>query len=166
MGIEPTYPAWKAGVLPLNYTRMYNILVRYLVDRWYIITFILWCQHFFYNKCPVPESNQRHEDFQSSALPTELTGQLICLFYLIFLLLSRHCSSQIVRHSLILLQFTASFAQNTHTGLTISRTCTGNIAIYVASSDNVYSQNLPLINMIPATHVRMTVDQFSSLERA
>ena len=49
MGIEPTYPAWKAGVLPLNYTRM---------------------------KCPVPESNQRHEDFQSSALPTELTGRL------------------------------------------------------------------------------------------
>ena len=27
-------------------------------------------------KCPVPESNQRHEDFQSSALPTELTGRL------------------------------------------------------------------------------------------
>ena len=24
MGIEPTYPAWKAGVLPLNYTRMEN----------------------------------------------------------------------------------------------------------------------------------------------
>ena len=23
MGIEPTYPAWKAGVLPLNYTRTY-----------------------------------------------------------------------------------------------------------------------------------------------
>ena len=22
MGIEPTWPAWKAGVLPLNYTRM------------------------------------------------------------------------------------------------------------------------------------------------
>ncbi len=21
MGIEPTYPAWKAGVLPLNYAR-------------------------------------------------------------------------------------------------------------------------------------------------
>ena len=27
-------------------------------------------------KCPEPESNQRHEDFQSSALPTELTGRL------------------------------------------------------------------------------------------
>ena len=24
MGIEPTYPAWKAGVLPLNYTRKVN----------------------------------------------------------------------------------------------------------------------------------------------
>ena len=23
MGIEPTYPAWKAGVLPLNYTRTF-----------------------------------------------------------------------------------------------------------------------------------------------
>ena len=22
MGIEPTRPAWKAGILPLNYTRM------------------------------------------------------------------------------------------------------------------------------------------------
>ena len=26
--------------------------------------------------CPEPESNQRHEDFQSSALPTELSGQM------------------------------------------------------------------------------------------
>ncbi len=25
MGIEPTYPAWKAGVLPLNYTRIIKI---------------------------------------------------------------------------------------------------------------------------------------------
>ena len=25
MGIEPTYPAWKAGVLPLNHTRKENI---------------------------------------------------------------------------------------------------------------------------------------------
>ena len=23
MGIEPTRPAWKAGILPLNYTRIY-----------------------------------------------------------------------------------------------------------------------------------------------
>ena len=30
-------------------------------------------------QCPVPESNQRHEDFQSSALPTELTGHLLVL---------------------------------------------------------------------------------------
>ena len=26
MGIEPTYPAWKAGVLPLNYTRAVPVL--------------------------------------------------------------------------------------------------------------------------------------------
>ena len=26
MGIEPTYPAWKAGVLPLNYTRVSIVL--------------------------------------------------------------------------------------------------------------------------------------------
>ena len=31
MGIEPTRPAWEAGVLPLNYTRMISIiLVGYL----------------------------------------------------------------------------------------------------------------------------------------
>ena len=27
-------------------------------------------------QCPEPESNQRHEDFQSSALPTELSGHI------------------------------------------------------------------------------------------
>ena len=27
MGIEPTYPAWKAGVLPLNYTRKHSVRV-------------------------------------------------------------------------------------------------------------------------------------------
>ena len=58
MGIEPTYPAWKAGVLPLNYTRM---LTNYEIA------------------CPEPESNQRHKDFQSFALPTELSGRLSML---------------------------------------------------------------------------------------
>lgn len=28
MGIEPTYPAWKAGVLPLNYTCI-NIAIQF-----------------------------------------------------------------------------------------------------------------------------------------
>ena len=27
MGIEPTRPAWKAGILPLNYTRIYMIIL-------------------------------------------------------------------------------------------------------------------------------------------
>ena len=31
MGIEPTYPAWKAGVLPLNYTRMVAETVVYSI---------------------------------------------------------------------------------------------------------------------------------------
>ena len=29
MGIEPTYPAWKAGVLPLNYTRISDMLLQF-----------------------------------------------------------------------------------------------------------------------------------------
>ena len=43
MGIEPTYPAWKAGVLPLNYARM---AVPYIqpYDNNIIIEV---CQHFF-----------------------------------------------------------------------------------------------------------------------
>ena len=28
--------------------------------------------------CPRPESNQRHADFQSAALPTELPGRVNC----------------------------------------------------------------------------------------
>ena len=27
MGIEPTYPAWEAGVLPMNYIRDYFITI-------------------------------------------------------------------------------------------------------------------------------------------
>ena len=30
--------------------------------------------------CPEAESNHRHEDFQSSALPTELSGHYKCCF--------------------------------------------------------------------------------------
>ena len=45
IGIEPTTSAWKAEVLPLNYTRI-----------WWVWT----------------ESNRRHLELQSNALPTEL----------------------------------------------------------------------------------------------
>ncbi len=48
MGIEPTYPAWKAGVLPLNYTR---ILMRNAVSQMSLQTFRL-------SQCLGPESNQ------------------------------------------------------------------------------------------------------------
>src|SRR5699024_7649689 len=49
----------------LSYTPLFNYLslcTRYAIH--------------YREKCPEPESNQRHEDFQSSALPTELSGHL------------------------------------------------------------------------------------------
>jgi hypothetical protein len=52
MGIEPTTSAWKAEVLPLNYTR--------ILLKWWLRT----------------ESNRRHKDFQSFALPTELLSHI------------------------------------------------------------------------------------------
>ena len=42
MGIEPTYPAWKAGVLPLNYTRVIS-------DTNDIISYYFYfCKYFLY----------------------------------------------------------------------------------------------------------------------
>ena len=41
MGIEPTRPAWKAGILPLNYTRMDGALSH---QPLHIITFLTACQ--------------------------------------------------------------------------------------------------------------------------
>ena len=69
MGIEPTYLAWKASVLPLNYTRTFfgREFRRNSLRNWCVSTSSV---------CPEPESNQRHEDFQSSALPTELSGPI------------------------------------------------------------------------------------------
>ena len=32
MGIEPTYAAWEAAVLPLNYTREVNLRARIVLD--------------------------------------------------------------------------------------------------------------------------------------
>ena len=43
MGIEPTKPAWEAGVLPLNYTCMARIKPG-LSDMVYFILFCLYCQ--------------------------------------------------------------------------------------------------------------------------
>ena len=33
--------------------------------------------------CPEPESNQRHMDFQSIALPTELSGHIVTVFIIL-----------------------------------------------------------------------------------
>ena len=49
MGIEPTYPAWKAGVLPLNYTRISAtlIIIPQLAPR--VNIFLLKMRLFYYN---------------------------------------------------------------------------------------------------------------------
>ena len=36
-----------------------------------------WCKNQRFLWCPLPESNQRHGDFQSPALPTELNGHML-----------------------------------------------------------------------------------------
>ena len=47
MGIEPTWPAWKAGVLPLNYTRKIILLYVISINVIYYITSLYVCQDFF-----------------------------------------------------------------------------------------------------------------------
>ena len=42
MGIEPTRPAWKAGILPLNYTRIYVTVSS--ADLRYYSRVVLICQ--------------------------------------------------------------------------------------------------------------------------
>ncbi len=48
MGIEPTRPAWKAGILPLNYTRIVFLMPLEQVLAYYII-FDSVCQYIFLN---------------------------------------------------------------------------------------------------------------------
>ena len=45
MGIEPTYPAWKAGVLPLNYTRVISDTIDIISYYFYFCKYFL---YFFY----------------------------------------------------------------------------------------------------------------------
>ncbi len=80
-GIEPSSSAWKAEVLPLNYTRIY--MGRLMgIEPTNVGTTIRCVNHFatiaviFYIKWWLrTESNRRHKDFQSFALPTELLSR-------------------------------------------------------------------------------------------
>ena len=51
MGIEPTYPAWKAGVLPLNYTRVTLIIIfiiQLFVNNFFVFLFFyIFFRYFF-----------------------------------------------------------------------------------------------------------------------
>jgi hypothetical protein len=61
---------WQGDALPLSYFRMFLTLeARYIyINPVSSFKFQKWCHE--------PESNQRHEDFQSSALPTELSWRV------------------------------------------------------------------------------------------
>ena len=86
MGIEPTSPAWKAGVLPLNYTRKVGREgfepPKAYAGRFTVCS--LWplghlpLNHNF-SKIVLPshreDSNLRPTDYKSVALPTELRWQ-------------------------------------------------------------------------------------------
>jgi hypothetical protein len=50
MGIEPTRPAWKAGILPLNYTRMswFRMFIRSRNSRIYYNSSFQICQLLFF----------------------------------------------------------------------------------------------------------------------
>ena len=54
MGIEPTYPAWKAGVLPLNYTRVTLIIIfiiQLFVNNFFVFFIFLFFHVIFQIKC-------------------------------------------------------------------------------------------------------------------
>ena len=51
MGIEPTRPAWKAGILPLNYTRILNVSVS--IDELYYNIKKNGCQPLFIKKLEI-----------------------------------------------------------------------------------------------------------------
>ena len=77
MGIEPTTSAWKAEVLPLNYTRLLTIMGRLMgIEPTNVGTTIRCVNHFATTakngEWFRTESNCRHMELQSIALPTEL----------------------------------------------------------------------------------------------
>lgn len=47
MGIEPTRPAWKAGILPLNYTRMDGVLLTSAFEYYHIFSSLSMLFHKF-----------------------------------------------------------------------------------------------------------------------
>ncbi len=95
-GIEPSSSAWKAEVLPLNYTR--NIKMGRLmgIEPTNVGTTIRCVNHFataaiwinnLSERWLGTESNRRHMDFQSIALPTELPSHYLKSSFLLTIIL-------------------------------------------------------------------------------
>ena len=85
--MNPRHLVLETNVLPLNYTPILDVNI--LTDFYTVFNPFSWFQirklykktvaeataiESLLNWCPEPESNQRHADFQSAALPTELSG--------------------------------------------------------------------------------------------
>ena len=66
MGIEPTRPAWKAGILPLNYTR--KDVVLHVLE--YYITRPLFCQYLFVKKIFFLKIGIRSSKYRRRSLAT------------------------------------------------------------------------------------------------
>ena len=83
MGIEPTTSAWKAEVLPLNYTRLmkYDYGAVEGIEPSSVGTTIRCVNHFATtaknSEWFRTESNCRHMELQSIALPTELLNHIV-----------------------------------------------------------------------------------------
>ena len=78
MGIEPTTSAWKAEVLPLNYTRVNDYGAVEGIEPSNVGTTIRCVNHFATTAMIEwfrTESNCRHMELQSIALPTELLNR-------------------------------------------------------------------------------------------
>lgn len=67
MGIEPTLSAWKAEVLPLNYTRLVFYIRMLFVTCYVVLKSLL--QASYITGCERSDSNQRPLAYETSALP-------------------------------------------------------------------------------------------------
>ena len=75
MGIEPTRPAWKAGILPLNYTRINLFVFVTLVN---FITSSRRCQQYTFIFCQI-KSHRRRAQLRADVSPSRFSSKSVSL---------------------------------------------------------------------------------------